>query len=51
MQEHGLIRKLKLISKFLTSQTGQQIITIHILQFTANNSHIAQYLKKIETIR
>ena len=41
----------KLISKFLTSQTGQQIITIHILQFTANNSHIAQYLKNIETIR
>ena len=25
MQEHGLIRKLKLIWKFLTSQTGQQI--------------------------
>ena len=31
MQENGLIRKLGLISKFMTSQTGQQIITIHIL--------------------
>ena len=31
MQENGLIRKLSLISKFMTSQTGQHIITIHIL--------------------
>ena len=27
----SLIRKLKFISKFMTSQTEQQIITIHIL--------------------
>ena len=26
-----MIRKLRLISKFITSQTGQQIITTHIL--------------------
>ena len=26
-----LIRKLRLISKFVTSHSGQQIITIHIL--------------------
>ena len=31
MQKIGLIRKLWLISEFLTSQTGQQTITIHIL--------------------
>ena len=31
MQENDLIRKLRLISKFMTSQTGSQIITIHIL--------------------
>ena len=27
----GLIRKLRLILKFMTSQTGKQTITIHIL--------------------
>ena len=27
----GLIGKLRLISKFMTSQSGQQTITIHIL--------------------
>ena len=26
-----MIRKVRFISKFMTSQTGQQIITIHIL--------------------
>ena len=31
MYKNGLIRKLWLISKFLTSQTGQQIITIRTL--------------------
>ena len=29
--ENGLIRMLRLITKFMTSQTGRQIITIHIL--------------------
>ena len=27
----GLTRKVRLISKFMTSQTGKSIITIHIL--------------------
>ena len=31
MQKNSLIRKLELISKFVMSQTGQQIIAIHIL--------------------
>ena len=31
MQKNGKIRKLRLISKFMTSQSGQQIITKHIL--------------------
>ena len=31
MKKNGLIRKLILMSEFLTLQTGQQIITIHIL--------------------
>ena len=30
IQENGLVRKLRLISKFVTSQTGQQIITLHV---------------------
>ena len=35
MYKNGLIRKLKSISKFMTSHTGQQIITINT--FTINN--------------
>ena len=31
MQKNSLMRKLRFISKFLTSQSGQKIITIHIL--------------------
>ena len=31
LYENGLIRKPRLVSKFLTSQVGQQIITIRIL--------------------
>ena len=31
MWENGLIRKLRLISKFITSKPGKQKITIHIL--------------------
>ena len=31
LQKNGLIRKLRLISTFLTLQSEQQIITIHIL--------------------
>ena len=37
MQENGLIRKLSLISKYITVQTGQQMTVI---------AHVAQYLKK-----
>ena len=31
MYQNGLIRKIRLISKFMTSQSGQQTIVIHIL--------------------
>ena len=31
MWENGLIRKLRLISKYMTSQPGEQTITINIL--------------------
>ena len=31
MQKNGLIRKLSLISKFMTSQSGQQINAMHVL--------------------
>ena len=31
MQENGLIKKLRVISKFMTSQTGQKIIATDIL--------------------
>ena len=31
MQENGLIGKARLISKFITSQTGKQTFTIYIL--------------------
>ena len=37
MQENRLIRKLGLISKFMTPQIGQQIITIHILSNISRN--------------
>ena len=31
MYKNGLTKRLRLIPKFMTSQTGQQIMTIHIL--------------------
>ena len=31
MWENGLIRKIRLISKFMTSQSGKQTIAIHII--------------------
>ena len=31
MQQNDLIRKIKLILKFMTSQSGKQVIAIHIL--------------------
>ena len=36
MQKNDLIRKLELITKFMMSQTGPQIITIHILPNTSS---------------
>ena len=36
MSKNGLIRKLVLISKYITSQTGQQIIIIQILPNNSN---------------
>ena len=36
-QNNGLIRKIQLISKFMTSQSGKQAITIHILPNTTTN--------------
>ena len=44
MLKNSLIRKLRLISKLMTSQTGQQIITIHIL-FNASRSKSNQTMK------
>ena len=35
MQENGLIRMLRLVSKLMTSSTEKQIITIHILPSTS----------------
>ena len=32
-----MIRKLRLFSKFMTSQTGKQIITIHILPYISRS--------------
>ena len=37
MQGNHLIRKLMLIQKYMTSQTGKQIITIHILPNISRN--------------
>ena len=37
MWENNLIRKLNLISKFMTLQPGKQIITIHILSNISRN--------------
>ena len=31
VEKNGLIRKIRLIFKFMTSQSGKQAITIHIL--------------------
>ena len=33
MEENGLIIELRLISKFMTSQTGQHVIIMHILSY------------------
>ena len=42
MQKNNLIGKLKLISNFLTSQTGHQIAIIHILPVSQEVKAIIQ---------
>ena len=37
VQQNGLIRKVRLISKFMTSQPGQQTIVIHILPYISRS--------------
>ena len=37
VQKNGMIRKIKLIAKFMTSQPGKQIIAIHILPNISKN--------------
>ena len=37
MQKNGLIRKIRLISKFMTSQPGKQTMAIHILPYISRN--------------
>ena len=39
-----MLRKLRLISKFMKSQAGHQVITIHIL-FTISRSEDSQTMK------
>ena len=39
--ENGLLRKLWSFSKFITSQSGEQTTTIHVL-FTISRSNIKQ---------
>ena len=37
--KNGLIRKIRLISKFMTSHSGQQTISIHILPNISRSKH------------
>ena len=39
MWKNGLIRKIRLISKFVTLQAGKQTIAIHILPNTSSNKN------------
>ena len=39
IQQNGLIRKIRLISNFITSQPGQQAIVIHILASISRSKH------------
>ena len=38
MQKKGLIRKIRFISKLMTSQAGKEIITIHLLLITSRST-------------
>ena len=44
MQENGVVGKLGTMSKFITSQTGQEIITIHVLP-NISRSKVNQTMK------
>ena len=45
MQENGLIRKPRLISKFMTLQIGKQAITVHIsLKGTVTQIYNSKYM-------
>ena len=50
MKKNSLIRKIKLISKFMTSQSGKQTIAIHILPNTSRSkgSHTMEFGQFIE---
>ena len=37
MEKKSFIKKIRLISKFMTSQSGKQTITIHILPYISRN--------------
>ena len=49
MSKNGLIRKIRLISKFMTSQPCQQTIATHILtKFSRSKSNQAMFGQLIE---
>ena len=49
MQENGLIRKLKFVSKLMTSNIGKQMITIHIFP-NISRSKDSQEMKLVRLI-
>ena len=48
MQENGLIRKLKLVSKFRASQTGEKIITIRKLPTRSKGNQTMKFGQLVE---
>ena len=50
MQKSDLIRKLQLITKFITSETGQKIIPMHILPniSRSKNNHAMKFFQLTE---
>ena len=46
VQKNGMIRKIKLIAKFMTSQPGKQIIAIHILPNISKNKGKTQVMEQ-----
>ena len=43
IQQNGFIRKMKLISSFMASQPGQQIIVVHILPNISKVGQLMEY--------